>query len=58
MSLSDERYTHIEFVVTLHCKMCGDIRSLQFQLTKGEAAQQINEYIKQHDHTKIDPWVI
>jgi len=57
MTSSNEKYKHIEFVVTLHCKVCGDVSSLSIRLSHGEASEKLNDYIDDHRH-EAGMWVV
>jgi len=48
--MSANQHKHIEFVITLHCQVCGDVSSLSVLLSKGEASDKLNEYINAHRH--------
>lgn len=48
---------HIEFIVTLRCKSCGDIVSLELPLTFEKAQESIKEFTEKHEHSS-NPWII
>lgn len=48
---------HIEFIVTLRCKSCGDIISLDLPLTFEKAQQAIKEFTEKHEHSS-NPWIV
>lgn len=47
----------IEFIVTLRCKNCGEIISLELPLVFEKAQQSIQEFTQKHEHSS-NPWVI
>jgi hypothetical protein len=57
MTSPNSKYKHIEFVVTLHCKICGDVSSLQITLSHNEASEKLSEYIATHRH-EAGMWVV
>jgi hypothetical protein len=46
---------NIEFIVTVRCKLCGHIASLEIPLTFEKAQKAIQEFTKEHRHS-VDPW--
>lgn len=50
-------FDHIEFVVTLHCKICKDVSSLAVKLNTSAASEQLSKYIDAHRH-QPDMWVV
>lgn len=50
-------YPHIEFIVTLHCKICSDVTSLQVKMSTNEASQKLKEYIDAHKH-ESNMWIV
>ena len=50
---------HIEFIITLRCKICGDMVSLQVGLVYPESSKQVKDFSDHHEHNdNTDPWVI
>lgn len=47
---------NIEFIVTLRCKHCGEITSLEIPLVYENAQKAIQDFIGIHKHP--DPWTI
>jgi len=48
----------IEFVVTIRCKICGDIVSLSVPLSFNDAVAAIDEFEDEHKHARPNPWQI
>ena len=55
--MSHNDYPHIDFVVTLHCKVCNDITSLSTKLTTSEASKELKKYLEAHNHS-TGMWII
>lgn len=49
---------HIDFIVTVHCKTCGEIASLAIPLDFEAAAEQFKKFKENHKHPKPNPWVV
>jgi len=50
--------TNIEYVVTAHCKICGDVVSLGIPLSFEEATDAIARFKEEHQHQNPGPWII
>jgi len=48
---------NVEFIVTLRCKVCGDIISLAIPLDFDEATQGISDFGDSHEHNN-GPWKV
>jgi len=47
---------NIEFIVTLRCKQCNEITSLEIPLVYEKAQKTIQDFVQEHAHK--DPWTI
>lgn len=45
---------YIEFIVTAHCKFCGEVISLELSLVYEQAQKMLREFASKHNHQ--DPW--
>jgi len=50
--------TNIEYVVTAHCKICGEVVSLGIPLSFEEATDAVARFKEEHQHQNPGPWVI
>lgn len=48
---------NVEFIVTIRCKVCGEVFSLGQPLTFEEATQSVNSFTEAHLHRNVNPWV-
>ena len=48
---------NVEFIVTLRCKVCGDIISLAIPLDFEKATEGIQKFTEDHEHNK-GPWIV
>jgi hypothetical protein len=48
----------IEFIITLRCKTCGDIASLEIPINFADASTAIQKFKDEHEHPTPNPWVI
>jgi hypothetical protein len=44
---------NIEFIITLRCKVCGEIISLELPLQFQQAKEAIEEFQNQHEHELV-----
>jgi len=49
---------NIEFIVTIRCKVCGEIYSLGQPLSFDEATDTVEKFTGEHLHRNVNPWVI
>lgn len=47
---------NIEYIVTIHCKYCGEITSLDLPLIFEQAQKTIQDFNEEHDHP--NPWMV
>lgn len=50
--------SNIEYIVTVHCKVCGDIVSLSIPLSFSEAADAVDRFNEEHQHKRPNPWEV
>jgi hypothetical protein len=52
--------SNIEYIVTVHCKVCKDIVSLSIPLSFLEAADAVDRFHEEHQHLekRPNPWEI
>jgi len=48
--------SNIEFVITIRCKICGDITSISVMLQYEEAVSAIEKFKEDHKH--LTPWIV